>query len=159
VTHQIKNPRIRGLRVSNELAQVNVVAPLDHWNLESGIFHVLAEKKINMHMLSSTCLDGRTKTSFCVEERDTPKVKDLLKSELSFESQVTVFSGLGALSLFPHQSSLKILGLSLVALGKASIPIYGMTSSLSSLTFVIDYTLLNLAVGSLKTYLELPPEF
>ena len=67
------------------------------------------------------------------------------------------YPSVGLLSVFPHQSSLRILGLSLYALGKASLPVYGLASSLSALTFVTDYCSLDGAVAALVSYLEMPP--
>jgi hypothetical protein len=62
----------------------------------------------------------------------------------------------GALSIFPHQSNLKLLGLSFYLFGEANLPLYGMSSSISTLTFLTDYTKLDSAVAKLLEYVVLP---
>jgi hypothetical protein len=64
----------------------------------------------------------------------------------------------GLISLFPHQFNLKILGLSLFALGVAGLPFYGMASSLSALTLITDYGRLDNAVAALQEHLAAPGE-
>jgi hypothetical protein len=59
--------------------------------------------------------------------------------------------------VFPHHSNLKLLGLALYLFGKARLPVYGMASSISSLTFITDYLQLDNAVATLLEYVDLPP--
>jgi hypothetical protein len=74
-----------------------------------------------------------------------------LKKNIKFSTAV------GALSMFPHHSNLKLLGLSFYLFGELRLPVYAMASSISSLTFITDYQQLDNAVAALLEYVELPP--
>jgi len=94
--------------------------------------------------------------SCCVSAEDKIQVKHLIDSEADLRENTELGSAVGLISLFPHQSNLKLLGLSLYAFGKARLPIYGLASSLSALTFVTDYAHLDKAAALLEEYFELP---
>jgi hypothetical protein len=109
-----------------------------------------------MPFLSNTYLRQRIQLSCCVAVEDRHRVRNLIDSELELGGDVKFIPSVGLLSVFPHQSSLKILGLSLYAIGKARLPLYGIASSLSALTFITDYIHLDKAAETLEQYLELP---
>jgi aspartokinase len=149
-------PRIGGIKLSKELSQINIVGSPECQNLQSRISQLLAFERLNMHLLAQAGSGRRPKLSFCVSAKDVAAVRRVLNANDFLDAEIEVVHGLGSVSLFPYQCSLNILGLSLVAFGEASIPIYGLASSLSSLTFVTDYSRLNAAVESLKHYFRLP---
>ena len=93
---------------------------------------------------------------FCVNVEDEVQVKNLIHSEADMSKNIEFGSSVGLISLFPHQYSFKLLGLSLYVFGKGRFPIYGLASSLSALTFVTDYALLDKAAATLEEYFELP---
>ena len=106
-----------------------------------------------------TNMDGRLVLSFCVASDDSPRVKALLQRESTLTKYLEFIPAVGQLSLFPHHYSLRVLGLSLGAFGKARLPIYGLASSISALTFITDYVHLDRGVDALKEYLDFPPNF
>ena len=148
--------KIEGIKLSNELLQVIYQDNSNSKNTFSRLFRILAEKQINLSFISSTYLSAKIHESCCVEIEDEDKVRSLIDSEPALASDVKFIPSVGMLSVFPHQSSPKILGLSLYALGKAQIPVYGLASSISALTFVTDYGRLDAAASVLQDYLELP---
>ncbi len=149
--------RIEGIKLSDELFQVNFRNNSDSKKTLSQLCQILASNQINMPFLSSTCLGDRTQMSCCVAAEDKARVRNLIDSELGLREHVKFISSVGLLSLFPHKFSLKILGLSLCAFDKARLPLYGLASSLSALTFITDYAHLDEAAAALEEYLELPP--
>jgi len=148
--------KIEGIKLSNELVQVNSRNLSNSKNTISHLCRILALNQINMPFLSTTCLDGRMYMSCCVSAEDKIQVKHLIDSEADLRENTELGSAVGLISLFPHQSNLKLLGLSLYAFGKARLPIYGLASSLSALTFVTDYAHLDKAAALLEEYFELP---
>lgn len=88
---------------------------------------------------------------------DAERIKKVVAEEPIPKENLEFISGVGALSLFPHYSNLKLLGLSFYLLGKQRIPLYGMASSISSLTFITDYSQLDEALTTLLEYMDLPP--
>lgn len=95
--------------------------------------------------------------SCCVASEDVDRIKTIISGNPVLKESLEFIPGLGALSLFPHHSNLKLLGLSLYLLGKQRIPLYGMASSISSLTFITDYLRLDEAVATLLKFVDLPP--
>ena len=77
-------------------------------------------------------------------------VKRLLDPEPSLKDLTKFIPSVGLVTLFPHRFSLMILGLSLDALERARIPIHGIASSISSITFVTDFERLEEAVKELQ---------
>jgi hypothetical protein len=95
--------------------------------------------------------------SCCVESEDINRVKQLIDKKPTLKKNIEFILPVGALSIFPHHSNLKLLGLSFYLLGKQHLPLYGMASSISSLTFITDYSQLDNAVSVLLEYMDLPP--
>lgn len=149
--------KIEGIKLSNEFLQVKFQDNSNSKNTFCRLFRILAEKQINISFISSTYLNGRIHESCCVAIEDDGKVRSLIDSEPALTRNVKFIPSVGMLSVFPHQYSPRILGLSLYALGKARVPVYGLASSISALTFVTDYGRLDAAASALKEYLELPP--
>ena len=149
--------RIEGIKLSNELVQVNPRRISNSKNTISHLFQILTANQINMPFLSTTWRGGKMYMSCCVTAEDKIQVKHLIDSEADLRENIKLGSAVGLISVFPHQSSLKLLGLSLYAFGKARLPIYGLASSLSALTFIIDYARLDKAAASLEEYFQLPP--
>lgn len=88
---------------------------------------------------------------------DFHRTKKVVAGETKLKEKLEFIQGVGALSIFPHHSNLKLLGVSFYLLSKAHLPLYGMASSISSLTFITDYSLLDEAVTTLLEYMVLPP--
>lgn len=118
---------------------------------------ILALNRINLPFISAICGSGRSQASCCVGVEEQARVKALLEEDPELTGYVDIVPSVGLLSVFPHQSSLRILGLSLHALGKAGLTVHGLTSSLAPLTFVLDHAVLDEAAAALEVFLELPP--
>lgn len=88
---------------------------------------------------------------------DIYRIKNVITEEPKLKEHLEFIQGVGTLSIFPHHSNLKLSGLSFYLLDKQSLPLYGMASSISSLTFITDYSQLDKAVSILLEYMDLPP--
>ena len=88
---------------------------------------------------------------------DINRTKEVVAGEPRLSESLEFVPGVGTLSIFPHHSNLKLLGLSFYVFGKQNLPLYGMASSISSLTFITDYSRLDEAVSTLLEYMDLPP--
>jgi aspartokinase len=149
--------RIDGIKISGELALVNLAG---HPRCRYALFRacgILASHRINMPFVSAICSGDRSRASLCVEAEECALVKALLEHDPDLEGHIDFISSVGLLSVFPHRFSLRVLGLSLNALGRAGLAVHGLTSSLAPLTFVMDHDTLDEAAAALQTVLELPP--
>ena len=148
--------QIGGIKISSKVLQLTFSGQDNSLASATLLFSILNKKKINLPFASTTFLRGNFQASCCVLHKDKNRVTDIINSVESLKKQIQFINGLGMLSVFPHQSSLKLLGISLYALGNAHIPLFGMSSSISTLTFITDYTILEKAVASLLNYLDIP---
>ena len=149
---------IVGIKLSDELVQVNLLNFSEPEDIRFDLPRFLAANRINMKFLSVTCLEGRVQTMCCVAAEHERQVKALVDSKPALKGRVEILPSVGLISLFPHQSSLKVLGLALMAISKADLPLYGMASSLSALTFITSYAGLKEALAYFKHYLDLPSD-
>ncbi len=148
--------QIGGIKLSSKVLQLTLSGQDNSLALTTLLFSILNKNKINLPFASTSFMHGNFQASCCVSYEDKNRVIDIINSVESLKKQIRFINGLGMLSVFPHQSSLKLLGIALYALGNAHIPLFGMSSSISSLTFITDYTLLEKAVASLLNYLDIP---
>jgi hypothetical protein len=148
---------IDGIKLSNELVRINLRSHAGTGATLSVLCRTMASNRINMPFLSTACLGGDFQVSCCVAIEDGPLAKAVLEADAVLKKGLTFVRSVGLLSIFPHRSSLGILGLSLYALGKARLPLYGVASSLSALTFITDYARLEEAAASLEEVLRVPP--
>jgi hypothetical protein len=152
-----KKIRINGIKLSHELVQVNLLDRSLPQDFRTLFFRLLAQHQINIPFILITGMGEKIQGSCCVAAEDVDHVKKLVAMEPELKENVKFISSVGALSVFPHQSKLRLLGLCLYILGKVRLPLYGMASSISSLTFITDYLQLDSAVSALLKYLDLPP--
>lgn len=151
-----RRPRIDGLKLSDELLYIRILPFAGSGNLAYLLYRHLADHEINVPFLSMSLQLKKMGTSCCVSVRDQDRVKNLIASDPLLGERVTFVPSVGMVSLFPHQKSMTILGCSLQAFGKAGLPLYGMGSSLSSLTFITEFARLGEAAAVLEETLQGP---
>jgi hypothetical protein len=153
---KIKKLKVGGIKVSRELAQVDV-----QWQAGTHLFpsllHDMAELKINLVYLSISSNPRPALASFCVASADVNAVKKRIDRESDLSANTRIKAPVGSLTVFPHQSSLRLLGCLVRALTQADCPIYGFASSISALTVNTDYRLIDHALTALESVLDLPP--
>lgn len=148
---------IEGIKLSNELVHFAVRTSSHSMGTLSALFQTMTKHRINLPYLTTSSRDGIALVFFCVEIKDEARARGIVNTAPDLEKAVVIHPSVGLLSVFPHKNRMKIFGLSLHALAKTHIPLYGWTSSLSALTFVAGYHQLNEAAASLEKFLTLPP--
>jgi hypothetical protein len=152
-----KKIRINGIKLSTKLVQINLLNASLPENTRSLFFRLLSLNQINIPFILLTCMGEKILGSCCVGSEDISRIKTVIDKEPALKENIEFISSVGALSIFPHHSNLKLLGLSFYLLGKQNMPLYGLASSISSLTFIMDYSKLDEAVLILLEYMDLPP--
>lgn len=143
--------------MSGELALVNLASHPRPLHALSRVCRLLALNHINIPFISAICCSDRSQASCCVEIEEYARARALIDEDPDLVGHVEVIPSVGLLSVFPHQFSLRTLGFSLHALGKAGLTIHGLTSSLAPLTFIMDHAVLDEAATALQVFFELPP--
>lgn len=154
--NMMEKVKIGGIKLSSKLIQLSLLNQDDFDSSISLFFKILNKNQINMPFISTTTNGGISQACCCVSSDDENRIRDIINKVENLKTQIQFINEVGMLSVFPHGSSLKILGLLLFAFGNARIPIFGISSSISTLTFIIDYGKLKKAITSLSSYFDLP---
>jgi aspartokinase len=152
-----KKIRINGIKLSMELVQINLLNRFFSQDFRVLFFQLLAQHQVNIPFILTSGMGEKNIGSCCVASQDIHRIKKVVEGEPELKEHLEFIPGVGTLSIFPHHSNLKLLGLCFYLLGKLHLPLYGMASSISSLTFITDYSQLDEAVSTLLEYIDLPP--
>jgi aspartokinase len=153
--------KIGGIIESKQLAQVGVMSIPDQPGFAGKIFGALGNEGINIQFIvQSADWGGRGNTIFCIEQKDleeTIKVLTRLQTFIGSE-RIIHRSPVGIISIFgPHfREKPAIAGTMFTALGNAGINILAISTSISTLSCVIDESLLPDAVRAISDAFELP---
>jgi len=149
-------PLIGGLRFSPEHVHLTLSSFSPDFRDLTLLLEDLAQDKINLPFL---CLDTiqETKASFTMprenfEQQQSRAHKFLRQCHIDAE----ISRSTGSLTLFPHQSRLKIFGLLLETFGVKGLNVYSLCSSLSALVVNTDFDQLNMAAKALGKVFLLP---
>lgn len=147
-----------GVKVSGKLLRIHVVDPVSGEKGTGRLCRLLTEEKISIVFLTIGRSGEHTVTSCCVDIGHETRVRKLIESEEMLRGRARFTGAVGLLSMFPHQSQLEVLGISLLALGAVNLPILDLSSSLAALSFVLRYTDLETAVTALSQFFSFPKD-
>jgi aspartokinase len=112
----------------------------------------LARAEISMSLFMGGETQEEIRFACCVADSDGARLK--ADPNRDFSTGVKFYAGVDLVALFPHGFDLKRLGLGLAALARAGIPLRGVCSSLSAITFITDHTHSDQAAAALKGYFD-----
>jgi len=153
--------KIGGIIQSKQLALVGVTSIPNRPGSAGQIFGALGREAINIQFIvQSADLHGRDNAIFCVDQRDLEKtltVLDRLGTSGGLE-KVIHHAPVGTISIFgPHfREKPSIAGTMFTALGSAGINILGISTSISTLSCVVEEALLPQAVQAISEAFDLP---
>ncbi len=147
----IRKFSIGGLKLSSELIQLRLFS--NNTLPVTEMFQRLADHQINLINVTLDAVDGQLTGICCVSTEDRRSAEQALQP---FKSFFEMRSNVGTMTIFPIQSRLDLIREVSSALGRAGLPVYGMASSLSSLTIATDYHRLDEAVYAVCQVVELP---
>jgi hypothetical protein len=96
---------IKGLKISGELGLVRLRAVSRSSGLLPAFCSILAGSQMNIPFLSAEYQAGGIQASCCVDAAHRDLLKRLLSSETALQKRTEYISGVGLLTLYPHQSS------------------------------------------------------
>jgi len=151
--------RIGGIKESLAQCKFDLEGPDLSQQSISKISQLLAFHKINIELLVyKQCRNGNNKLSICIDQEKSADVTKLLNNEIPLfrGCDTTIRKDIGIITIFPHRSVLMLLGSTIASLEEQSIPFYGIATSLSAISFIIDYRLVGKAINILQAALQLP---
>lgn len=151
---------IGGVKFTENIALLSITEPISgkisKKNTAMLFFSLLSENEINISMLSMIRDAKTVRTDCSVAEDNLHKIYKIIAPFPELKERLEVLHNLGTISIYPHKSLMKLLGKILFAFGKKKIPVYNMTSSISSFTFLTECDCLEKAVEALKENFKLP---
>lgn len=148
--------RVDGIKFSQELIHITISSGPGEKKLNTRLLRSMAENRINCPILFYSAMDHCSQGAVCITLEDSHRLEQMLAMDPDLKENVQCLSPVGSISLFPHKSSLKLLGCLMHVFGKTGLPIYGVAASLSTLTMTTDFHRLDDAIESLMPYISLP---
>lgn len=151
---------IGGFKLSEELIQVGMTATDGRTLIR--IMEQLAGRHINLAYVTMAVDKAEWTSVYALSADAWPEAESILSPLLRVEGKpdneprVELVTGVGTLTVFPHQSRLVLLEGILGAFARAGLPVYGVASSLSALTFATDFSRLETAARELLEIVRLP---
>ncbi len=157
----MKKIKIGGIIQNLDLAEVGILSAPDQPGVAGRILGALGKDGINLQFIVHTAdLAGRANIVFCIDRKDlgrTIQTLERIQPDGGFE-KITHHSPVGIISIFgPHfREKPDIAGTMFGALGDMGINILAISTSISSLSCVIEEALLPDAVKAICGVFELP---
>ena len=152
--------KIGGILQHTDLALVGMMAVPDRPGIAAAIFKALGKRGVNVLSIVQTIdLDNNTHVVFCVASKDVFVALGLLEplKERFGGRKVTHRAGVALVSIFgPDFREIPgVAGMMYTALAEAGINILSISTSMSSVSCVIDQVRLDDAVAALKDTFEM----
>ena len=153
--------KIGGIIQSRQLSQVSVMSMPDQPGLAGKVLGALGNEGINIQFIVQLLdLSGRRSIVFCIDQKDLEEALRVLgqvQPQVGYE-KLTHHSPVAIISIFgPHfRERPAIAGIMFAALGDFGISILAISTSISTLSCVIEEALLPEAVKAISEAFELP---
>ena len=131
--------QIKGLKISSELCLVRLHGSTQEFHRLPAFCAIMAGSRINLPFISTAHQANGVQAACCVDAEHQALIRQLVDADPMMNGHVSYVPHVGLLTLFPHQSSLRLFGLSLRALSGENIQVLEMASSISALTYVLTY--------------------
>ncbi len=148
---------IGGIKVSNEVVQINLLLPDTDRSPLSTICRVLSRHTVNVPFLTwRRSRERGFAVSLCVSTEDGPAAIAALSSLDVFRDCLSVIDSAAIITVFPRREGFELLGIVLKAWADAGIPLHGLATSLSAVSCTTDFACVEKAVAALADALDLP---
>lgn len=149
--------RINGLKTSGPYFAVWIDRSEAQPDMISGFCRALTGLRANMAFVAAARTGGKEPFLCCIDPVDRPKVATLVERDPGLRSNVRFGqTALGLLSIYPHQSSLQVMGLAIETLSRKDFAFYGLASSIAALTFVVDFERMQEIAAAFSAEMTLP---
>jgi hypothetical protein len=144
-----------GMKISEEMSFVEFTAEAPPWGVEVDVMQALAERRVALYFLTMSYSESQSRVCFCVLPDETALVAQIAEKISCGALACRTIIAVGLLTIFPHDHCLEALTRSLDALAASDLPVYGVASTLSTLTFVLAFSQLALGAERLRGVFQL----
>lgn len=146
---------IKGLKISEALCLVRLHHSTPTTHRLPAFCRIMAGSLINLPYISQTCQSDGVQAACCAEAVNYPRIVQLMDTEPMMKGHVSYVPDVGLLTIFPHQSSLKLFLLTLHTLCKNNVRVLETGSSIGALTYVLPYAQLDEAADMIQARFQL----
>ncbi len=153
--------KLGGMKQSLELCQFDLRGPDPPEKIVPRVSKLLASQKINIAFLTYSQLNnGFHQLTICPHQYDFTRTSGILNAKgiLPRGWAIQPREHVGILTVYPHRSPIKILGWVMVLWAAQSIPIYGIATSLSAISFITDYHTIDKGIEVVRNSFQLPDD-
>jgi hypothetical protein len=150
----VEKVQMEGLNGTGPLVRVNIANGSAPDDILKGFIRSLTQERINMRLFIGAESGCGVQATCCVADADGARVKTLTDSTPDCEGYTELQGAAALVSIFPHRFNLKTVGLALIAFSEAGLPLHGLCSSLSGLTFITDQARLHDVFTALQAYFD-----
>lgn len=152
--------KIGGIVEQHHLALYTITALPDKPGAAGNVLKVFAREQINLEYITESLeSDGTAVIAFCVDLDNTIRADDVIKNELEKSlSSIRKTEFVGIIGIYgPHfREKPAIAAMFCSVLGTAEVNILGISSSISTISCIIDIRDFEKAKGALLSQFELP---
>jgi aspartokinase len=115
---------------------------------------LLASNGINIAYSAMGATQEHFSCLCCIADQDLSAARALIEQDHDLKQVLDFLPAVGLVNLFPHQHRFQVFGQALKALTGQQIEIHSLASSLSALSFVIDFHRMPDAQAALGRYFQ-----
>jgi hypothetical protein len=145
-----------GMKISEEMAFVELTAEAPPWGVEADVMQALAGRHIALFYLTMSYSGSHSRVCFCVLPDQIDLVTQLVRTIGRGVLACRTIAAVGLLTVFPHNRCVDALTRALDVFATSELPVYGVASTLSTLTFVLTFSQLDPATEQLREVFQLP---
>lgn len=145
-----------GMKFSEELSLVMLAADAPPPGAEVDVLRALAGEQVNLFYLSVARTADRTRVSLCVAADRIALTENLAARAAGRPWGCRSVGSVGLLTFYPHARRLEALTRSLAVFAASGLPVFGIASTLSALTFITAFAELERASECLRGAFGLP---
>lgn len=153
--------KLGGMKQSLELCQFDLIGSELPERIVPGISRLLASQKINIALITYNQLSNEShQLTICPHQYDSSRTSGILTATgtLPVGWAMHTREHVGIITVYPHRSPIKILGGVMMSWASESIPIYGIATSLSAISFITDYGMIDKGIAVLRKTFQLPED-
>ena len=134
---------------------MELTAEAPPWGVEVDVMQALAGRDVALFYLTMSYSELHSRVCFCVLPDQTALVAHFARTIGRGALACRTITAVGLLTVFPHNGYVDALTRSLDIFAKSELPVYGVASTLSTLTFVLAFSQLEQATEQLREVFQL----
>ncbi len=153
--------KLGGMKQSLELCQFDLRGPDSPERIVPRVCELLASQKINIAFFTYNHLKSEFhQCTMCPCQSDFTRTSGILNAKGALPRGWAIQSRehVGILTVYPHHAPIKIIGCVMVLWATQSIPIYGIATSLSAISFITDYHAIDKGIEVVQNSFQLPDD-